>query len=240
LQDIKREKSTVDEIRERFDNDVERFSNLDIGQVSAVDSKISLEIIAEAAKRLAPDAEDLLDIGCGAGNYTLKLLSKIPDMNCTLIDLSRPMLDRAAERIMPETGGKISAIQADIRNAVIPENSFDIIVASAVFHHLRDEDEWRRVFAKIYSALKPQGCLFVSDLISQENGALTDYFLEKYAVYLTEAGGEKYAQKVLEYSEKEDTPRSMTFQLDMMKNIGFKSIDVLHKNICFGAYCGIK
>jgi tRNA (cmo5U34)-methyltransferase len=233
-------KSTVEEIRERFDNDVERFSNLDTGQVSAVDSKISLEIIAEAAKRLAPDAENLLDIGCGAGNYTLKLLSKIPNMNCTLIDLSRPMLKRAAERITPETKGKISVIQADIRKAELPGNSFDIIAASAVFHHLRDADEWKSVFAKIYSALKPRGCLLVADLISQENSALTDYFWEKYAAYLTEAGGAEYARKVLEYSEKEDTPRSMTFQLDIMKNAGFKSIDILHKNICFGAYCGIK
>jgi tRNA (cmo5U34)-methyltransferase len=237
---MKREKSTVDEIRERFDNDVERFSNLDTGQISAVDAKVSLEIIAEAAKRLAPDAENLLDIGCGAGNYTLKLLSKIPNMNCTLIDLSRPMLKRAAERITPETEGKISVLQADIREAELPENSFDIITASAVFHHLRGKDEWRSVFAKVYSALKPQGCLFVSDLISQEKAALTDYFWEKYADYLTEAGGAEYAQKVLEYSEKEDTPRSMTFQLDMMKNAGFKSIDILHKNICFGTYCGIK
>ena len=29
-------KSTIDEIKQRFDNDVERFSNLDTGQLSAM------------------------------------------------------------------------------------------------------------------------------------------------------------------------------------------------------------
>jgi tRNA (cmo5U34)-methyltransferase len=37
-------KSTVEEIKQRFDNDVKRFSNLDTGQVSTIDAQISLEL----------------------------------------------------------------------------------------------------------------------------------------------------------------------------------------------------
>ena len=69
-----KQKSTVNEIKERFDNDVDRFSNLESGQLSAIDSALSLELICEAAKRICPGAKNLLDIGCGAGNYTLKML----------------------------------------------------------------------------------------------------------------------------------------------------------------------
>ena len=87
-------KSTVQEIKERFDNDVERFSNLETGQLSTIDAKISLELITEASKRICPSAKNLLDIGCGAGNYTLMMLSKIPNLNCTLVDLSQPMLEK--------------------------------------------------------------------------------------------------------------------------------------------------
>ena len=92
-------KSSIEEIRERFDNDVDRFSNLDTGQLTTIDAKISLELITEAAKRIAPNAGQLLDIGCGAGNYSLKMLSKLPNLECTLVDLSTPMLDRAFERV---------------------------------------------------------------------------------------------------------------------------------------------
>ncbi|MEP6931502.1 MAG: class I SAM-dependent methyltransferase, partial [Flavobacterium sp.] len=86
-------KSTTQEIKERFDNDVERFSNLETGQVATIDAKISLELITEASKRIVPNAKNVLDIGCGAGNYTLMLLSKLPNLNATLVDLSQPMLD---------------------------------------------------------------------------------------------------------------------------------------------------
>ena len=49
-------KSTIFEIQQRFDNDVERFSNLDTGQLSTIDATISLELITEAAKRINPAA----------------------------------------------------------------------------------------------------------------------------------------------------------------------------------------
>ena len=81
-----REKSSVEEIRERFDHDVERFSNLQSGQVSTVDAALSLELITEAAARLTPLATDLLDVGCGAGNYTLKMLSKRPGLHCSVVE----------------------------------------------------------------------------------------------------------------------------------------------------------
>src|SRR6185369_11787671 len=103
-------KSTIEEIRERFDNDVERFSNLDTGQVSTIDATVSLELITESAKRIAPRATQLLDVGCGAGNYTIMMLKKLPGLNCTLVDLSKPMLDKAFERVSPQTGGNVKTL----------------------------------------------------------------------------------------------------------------------------------
>lgn len=42
-------KSTISEIRERFDRDVERFANLDTGQSATIDAPLALDLIAEAA-----------------------------------------------------------------------------------------------------------------------------------------------------------------------------------------------
>jgi tRNA (cmo5U34)-methyltransferase len=233
-------KSTTEEIRERFDNDVERFSNLETGQVATIDATISLELITEASKRIVPNAKNVLDVGCGAGNYTLKMLSKIPNLNCTLVDLSLPMLDRAFERVLAATNGKVEIKQGDIREVQIEENSFDIILAGAVLHHLRDDKDWETTFAKLFTSLKPGGCLMISDLITQETDLLNEYSWQRYGEYLEEFGGAAYRQKILEYIEKEDTPRSMNYQLDLMKKIGFTKVEILHKNMCFGAFGGIK
>src|SRR3954465_3370730 len=109
-------KSTPAQIRERFDNDVERFSNLSTGQSAQIDSPLILELISSSAAATNPDATHLLDVGCGAGNYTLKLLQKLPNLNVTLIDLSKPMLDRAVQRIQPGTSGEITPMQGDVRD----------------------------------------------------------------------------------------------------------------------------
>jgi len=233
-------KSTVKEIRERFDKDVERFSNLDTGQVSTIDAAISLELITEAAKRIVPDAKKVLDIGCGAGNYTLKMLSKLPELDCTLVDLSMPMLNKAFERVSAFANNKVQIIQGDIREVEFEENSFDIILAGAVLHHLREDEEWHYVFQKLFEIIKPGGCLMISDLIMQDTEVLNEYTWERYGDYLESIGGKEYRQKVLDYVAKEDSPRSMNFQLDLMKKAGFSSVEILHKNMCFGTFGGIK
>lgn len=233
-------KSTTAEIKQRFDNDVERFSNLDTGQLSTIDAKISLELITEASKRIVPDAENLLDIGCGAGNYSLMMLTKIPNLNCTLADLSKPMLDKAFERVSQETNNQVAVLQGDIREIELPENHYDIILAGAVLHHLRDDTDWETTFNKLFKLLRPGGCLMISDLITQDTEILSEYTWEKYGDYLESLNGKKYRQNVLDYIEKEDSPRSMNYQLDLMKRVGFGKVEILHKNLCFGAFGGIK
>jgi hypothetical protein len=53
-------KSTVEEIRRRFDADVERFSNLEIGQSAMVDSPLSMELVAQAASATTPHDRHVL------------------------------------------------------------------------------------------------------------------------------------------------------------------------------------
>jgi tRNA (cmo5U34)-methyltransferase len=61
-------KSSVPEIRDRFDGDVERFSNLETGQTATIDAALAMSLITEAAVRSTPEIRRVLDIGCGAGN----------------------------------------------------------------------------------------------------------------------------------------------------------------------------
>ena len=143
-------KSTLLEIQQRFDNDVERFSNLETGQISTVDATLSLELLTQIAASVCPNAKSVLDLGCGAGNFTLKLLDLIPDLDCTLVDLSLPMLDKAKERISKVSKGKISTVQTDFLNLQLPAETFDIVVTGAAMHHLRTDEEWETVFTKIF------------------------------------------------------------------------------------------
>jgi tRNA (cmo5U34)-methyltransferase len=233
-------KSKVEEIRQRFDADVERFSNLETGQSATVDAPLAMALIAEAAAATTPQARHVLDVGCGAGNYTLKLLESLPNLDATLIDLSQPMLDRARERISRATAGRITTIQADIREAKLPDGGFDIVLAAAVLHHLRSDDEWRDVFTALYRALRPSGSLWVFDLVESSIPAVGQLMRRRYGEYLTRLKDEAYRDHVFAYVEKEDTPRPLLFQLDLLRQVGFAQVEVLHKNVCFAAFGAVK
>ena len=233
-------KSTPEQIRQRFDNDVERFSNLKTGQAATMDAPLAMELVAQAAAATTPHAKHVLDVGCGAGNYTLKLLHSLPNLDATLVDLSANMLTRAKERVSAATRGEIRTLMGDIRQLRLGEQSTDIILAAAVLHHLRTDAEWHDVFAKFHRALRPNGSIWIFDYVEHESQAVQTVMRKRHGDYLVNLNGPDYRDKVFAYIEEEDTPRSVTFQMRLLADAGFTDIDVLHKNSCFAAFGGVK
>ena len=234
------QKSSLEEIKKRFDSDVARFSNLEIGQSSTIDAPLAMELIAQAAVKSTTNIRRVLDIGCGAGNNTIKLLQYASPFDCDLIDLSLPMLEKARERISSVNSGKIKMIQGDFRKIDLPDQEYDVILAAAVLHHLRDDQDWKTAFKKLYSLTAPGGSIWITDLVSHESVAVHSLMWERYGEYLCSMGGADFRTKVFEYIDKEDSPRPVTYQLDLLRKVGFRYADLLHKNSCFAAFGAIK
>ena len=234
------QKSSLEEIKKRFDNDVARFSNLEMGQSSTIDAPLAMELIAQAAVKSTTNIRRILDIGCGAGNNTIKLLQYVSPFDCDLTDLSLPMLEKARERISAVNSGKIKTIQGDFRKVDLPDRGYDVILAAAVLHHLRDDEDWETAFNKLYSITAPGGSIWITDLVSHESAAIHTLMWERYGDYLCSMGGDDYRTNVFEYIDKEDSPRPVTYQLDLLRKVGFRHTDLLHKNSCFAAFGAIK
>ena len=233
-------KSSVEEIRERFDHDVERFSNLETGQSATIDAPLCMELVAEAAAAVTPDARALLDIGCGAGNYTLKLLERFEQADATLIDLSRPMLDRAVERVGGATAGRVEAIQADVRDAALGDQRFDVAVAAAVLHHLRSGEEWSAVCGKVFASLKPGGSFWIVDLVAHQDAGVQSAMWSRYGRYLTGLRDAAYRDAVFAYVQKEDSPVPVMSMVDHLRAAGFVGVEILHKHNCFAALGAVR
>lgn len=234
------QKSTISEIKQRFDNDVERFTNLETGQAATVDAPLAMELITQAAVLTTKKIRRVLDIGCGAGNNTLKLLSYTSPFDCDLVDLSPAMLDKARERIAAINTGTIATFAEDFRSVHLPNASYDVILAAAVLHHLRDDADWETAFRKIYTLTAPGGSVWITDLIAHETSAVQALMWERYGKYLNSIKGEAYKDKVFAYIDKEDSPRPVTYQLELLRKVGFDRVELLHKNSCFAAFGAIK
>src|SRR5690606_30706604 len=104
----------------------------------------------------------------------------------------------------------------------------------------RTDADWELVFTKIYNALKPGGSVWISDLITHDSELINKLFQDKFEAYLETLGGPEYRKKVTDYIEYEDTPRSLNYQLALLKKVGFKETEILHKNSYFAAFGSIK
>ena len=226
-------KSTVEEIRARFDHDVECFTNLETGQQAVIDAPLVLELVAQACHRHLQPGGTVLDLGCGAGNFTLRVLQEVGPLHCHLADLSQPMLTRAEQRVQAGGATSVQTHHSDLRALTFTENSFDCILASAVLHHLRDDGDWSASFARFHRWLKPGGRLYVTDLAYFELPDVQEMMWDRYGRYLESFAGPEGREKILAVIEKEDSPRSLPYQLDLLKSTGFSRYDVLHRNSVF-------
>jgi tRNA (cmo5U34)-methyltransferase len=150
------------------------------------------------------------------------------------------MLAAARERVSASTRGTVRLFHGDFRTLDFEPESYDVILAAAVLHHLRGDADWEQCFRKIHSLLRPGGSFWVTDLVSHEIHSVDEIMWKRYADYLTGLGGIDYQEKVFAYIDKEDSPRPVTYQLDLMKRVGFRAVDLLHKNSCFAAFGAIK
>ena len=101
-----------------------------------------------------PAGKDVLDYGCGPG-YLAKFLVEGGAKSVTGIDVSDGEIEQARERA--EQNGiadRTRFLVADAHATEFPDDSFDLVVGSAILHHL----ELRRALIEIRRILRPGGC----------------------------------------------------------------------------------
>ena len=229
-------KSSSETIRRNFDQQVDRFSNIETGQTTAIDSPLCMELVSRSAQLLNPGAQNIMDLGCGGGNYAVKVASLLPDVDCTLVDISANMLERAVERVGEIVSGKVTALHGDYRELDLGENQYDVITAGTTLHHLRGDEEWELVFNKIYKALKSGGTFWINDIVIGETDEITQMMLDGWIGEMSKHHNREEIEMYLNRYESEDTPRTLSYQLDLMKQTSFKETFVLHKHFNFAAF----
>ena len=104
---------------------------------------------------------EILELGCGTGLLTGRLLDRFPDSRILASDLSAQMLD-VCEMKFPKAieGGRMKLLEHDF-NSPFPSNlgSFDLVVSSLALQWGAD---LKAVMAMVNAVLKPAGGLLLS------------------------------------------------------------------------------
>lgn len=127
--------------------------------------------------RLAPDAR-VLDVGCGAGDFTRRLATLVPDGAVLGVDADPDMIRVAAEGD-PVANVDFRAVQAQELADAVPADSCDAVVSVATLHWVPEADH-AGVLAAIARILRPGG-LFRADFGGAGQIAATREILDEEA-----------------------------------------------------------
>jgi len=100
-------------------------------------------------------ASRIIDVGGGASTLVDHLLAG-GFQNITVLDISGAALHQAQERLGPRAEN-IAWIEADITQAALPSNTYDLWHDRAVLHFLIDAESRRRYMAALHDAVKTDG-----------------------------------------------------------------------------------
>ncbi len=111
--------------------------------------------IAELAGKYAPDAESVLDAGCGLGEILSEIRKRKPSIKLYAADIDENVLAITKERVDVEKSYKIDSVD----DLFEMDLAFDVIVMSHVLEHtLRPLD----VVKGLVRMLKPNGILILA------------------------------------------------------------------------------
>lgn len=102
------------------------------------------------------DADAVLDLGCGTGQFTSRLVDRFPDATVTGFDLSAGMLDEAADRV-----AGAALVRGDAMRLPFAEATFDVVVCTESFHWYEQQAE---ALAGIARCLRPDGRLLIASI----------------------------------------------------------------------------
>lgn len=101
----------------------------------------------------------ILDLGCGTGALTQRVLAKYPDTNVVCLDPATNMLDIVDKKF---SFFNVETVQGSAHAMEFEDNTFDYIMTNWALHHLTNED--KILCAKeLYRVMKPGGKLILGD-----------------------------------------------------------------------------
>jgi tRNA (cmo5U34)-methyltransferase len=124
----------------------------------------------------------ILELGCGTGELSLKVLKRYPSAEIVAVDYSPRMLDFARAKI--ESAGyaaRWTGIEMDFGEWANNPNfsglgdRFNACISSLAIHHLEDEMKLK-LFQRIRESLNPDGCFWNADPMLAESPAMRDIY----------------------------------------------------------------
>jgi SAM-dependent methyltransferase len=124
------------------------------------DRALRIEALLDAVEAVAASRPTVLDLGCGTGTVTLRLLSRLPSARAIALDVDPVLLAIAGATFAGDD--RVRLARADLRDpawiAAVPEAPVDAVVTATALHWL-SEATVTRLYRDLATVIRPGGIL---------------------------------------------------------------------------------
>jgi len=198
--------------------------------------KENLKLQINILKNFLQKDDLVIDLGSSTGTFLIELTKKI-DIKAIGLDNSPAMIKRAKNKAKA-FGSNAKFIEADFLEYDL--SGAKAIIANYTIQFIRPLKR-EKLIKKIYDSLQENGIFLMSEKLITENKKLNKVMIDIYYDYKKEMGYSEFeiAQK-REALENVLIPYTMNENIEMLKNAGFKAIEVIFRWNNFASFIAFK
>jgi len=205
---------------EKYEDDIRR----SIPGYEEMHQKID-DIVAEHAANNKVD--NVLDLGIGTGLTAERLLKFMPDAALTAVDFSEQMMKGAKKRL---ADAKVKFLIGDYSEIDFGKD-YEVVASVIGLHHQNDDGK-KKMFKKIYDALKLGGIFIFGDLVTYENEDKAKKNEEKHFQFLRENARDEESLREWEHHHRtQNLLAPIEYQIEWLKEAGFSEVDIKFEHL---------
>ncbi|MBX4265623.1 class I SAM-dependent methyltransferase [Clostridium estertheticum] len=164
----------------------------------------------------------VLDLGCGTGLELDEIFKKNPTVMVTGVDLAKDMMKKIKLKHIDKLN-QLNLIVDSYFSYDMGESVFDVALSVETLHHFNHEEK-TKLYKKIFKSLKQNG-FYVETDYTAPNQDSEDFNFNENKRIRSELG-------ITDGFYHYDTPCTVENQMQMLYNVGFKSVEKMwqHEN----------
>ena len=227
----------MDKGKERWEEDESKIFS-DYGEIYVPYRELQSQIFLQLLSSVT-NLEQVVELGCGEGLLSEKILKQFPEVKVTGMDLSPFMLEKTKLRLN-SFGNRFTTRAFDLaadewRSQLGKVGAF---VSSLVIHHL-DEDQKRSLYQDLFNQLSIDGMIIIADIVRPSSAIgyqIAGDVWDKDVQYRAKSSDQHKAYQIFKEdgwnyfqnpdSDPIDKPSTLADQLRWLNKAGFEEADV--------------
>ena len=181
------------------------------------------------------DARRVLELGCGSGNVSLRLVERWPDAEFTLVDGAPEMLARTRARLHemhPSAARRTHFVRQQFEALALESGTIDVVVASLSLHHVVDVSA---VYERVAPVMVSGGRLVMLDGVRGATDREHAVHMTRWEALWRDNGrlSDDEIREMKAHIAEHDHYRSLAEHFDMLRAAGFSEPDCVWRDVVF-------